>query len=135
MSQENVEVVRRMLIAASSGDAMAGATYFDPAIVWDLSGVVGWPENPVYSGLEEVGPFLRSWVGSFATWHFDLVEIRPASGDRVFAAIHEWGVGAESGAKVDQHRYLVCSVRASRTLQVRMFSERGEALKAVGLDE
>jgi len=135
MSQENAEIVRQMLLASSDGDPMAGAAYFDPAIVWDLSGVVGWPERPLYRGMEEVEPFLRAWVAAFAEWHFDVVEVRPANDGRVFAAIHEWGIGAGSGARVDQYRYSACRVHAGRTVEVRLFSDRSAALRALGLEE
>jgi hypothetical protein len=124
-----------MLLAASHGDPMAAVAYFDQGMVWDLSGVAGWPEQPVYRGLEEVEPFLRAWVAAFAEWHFDVEEVRPAVDGLVFAVIHEWGVGAESGARVDQYRYSVCSVRASRTVEVRMFSDRADALAVAGLKE
>jgi ketosteroid isomerase-like protein len=135
-SQENFEVARKALLASSHGDPMAGAVYFDPAIVWDLSGIAGWPEQPVYRGLEEeVEPFLRAWASSFAEWHFDVEDVRPASDGRVFSAIHEWGIGAGSGAKVDQHRYFICSVRDGLMVEVRMFSDRSEALRLAGLEE
>jgi len=58
-----------------------------------------------------------------------------AGGDQVFAAIHEWGVGADSGARVDQRRYFATTLRGGRLVRVQMFSERADALKAVGLEE
>jgi ketosteroid isomerase-like protein len=133
-SLENVEIVRRMLLAASSGDPLAGVPYFDPAMEWDLSGVEGWPEKEVYRGLAEIVPFLRGWAGSFAEWHFDVGTVQAASGERVFAEIHEWGIGAASKVTVDQHRYAVLSLRAGLIVSLLMFSDRPEALRAAGLE-
>jgi len=136
MSQENVEVVREAFLATGSGDPAAAQAVrersFDESIEWDMSGVVGWTEKQVYRG-QEVGPFLQAWADSWHTWHFDLDEVRDAGREQVFAAIHEWGIGVESGASVDQRRYFAITLRGGRFVRVQMFSERAEALAAVGL--
>jgi ketosteroid isomerase-like protein len=117
MSEENVEIVRRALDATSGGDPNAPQAVFDPLIEWDMSGVAGWLEEPVYRG-EEVGDFLRAWADSWHHWHFSFGEVREAGEDRVFAAIHEVGRGTESDVAVEQDRYLVFTVRARRILRV-----------------
>src|SRR6266566_6572023 len=73
---------------------------------------------------------LRAWADSWRDWHFDLDEVRDAAGDIVFVAIHEWGIGVDSGASVDQRRYFAVTVRGGRTGRVRMFSDRSDVLKA-----
>ena len=134
MSQENVEVVRRGLVATSGGDPDAAHAVFDPSIEWDMSGVTGWLEKPAYRG-PEVGEFLRSWADSWQDWHFDITDVRDAGTDRVFSGIHEWGIGTESDVSVDQYRYLVFTVRSGRITRVQMFSDRAQALEATGLSE
>jgi ketosteroid isomerase-like protein len=135
MSQENVEIVRKMLLASSDGDPLAALPTFDPASEWDMSGVAAWPEKEVYRGLEEIRVFLEAWADSWAEWHFDVEEVRPASDGRVYAAIHEWGVGAGSGAGVDQYRYSVLSMRRGRIVRLQMFSDRSDALRTAGLKD
>jgi hypothetical protein len=49
--------------------------------------------------------FLQAWADSWRKWHFDVEDVRDAEGEHVFVAIHEWGIGVESGASVDQRRY------------------------------
>ena len=134
MSQENVEIVRESFLAVGGGDPMAGARFYDPSIEWDMSGVTGWLEKRVYRG-REVIPFLQAWADSWQDWHFDLDEVRDGEGEQVFAAIHEWGIGAATGAHVDQRRYFALTLRGGRAVRVQMFSERAEALKAAGLEE
>ena len=134
MSQENVEIVREAFIATSGGDAAAALWAWDPAIEWDMSGVTGWPEKRVYRG-EEVGEFLRMWDESWQEWHFDLDEVRDGTEERVFAAIHEWGIGAATRANVEQRRYFATTLRGGRFVRVQMFSERPDALEAAGLEE
>jgi ketosteroid isomerase-like protein len=134
MSQENVAIARRALAATSGGDPFGGRPLSDPSIEWDMSGVAEWAEKSVYRG-EEVWEFLRSWADSWQEWHFDVTDVRDASGDRVFSGIHEWGIGAESDVSVDQHRYLIFTLRSGRITRVQMFSDRAEALEAAGLKE
>jgi ketosteroid isomerase-like protein len=133
MSQDNVEVVRKMLLAASDGDPVAVLVWFDSASEWDLSGVTGWPEKRVYQGLQEIEAFVVAWANSFEEWHFDIEEVRDAGGERVYAAIHEWGIGLQSGARVDQYRYSVISMRHGRIVRIRMFSDRSAALRTADL--
>jgi ketosteroid isomerase-like protein len=134
MSQ-NVEIVREGFLASGRGDPVAAQRYFDEAIEWDMSGVVGWLEKDVYRG-QEVGEFLQAWADSWGgTWHYDVEQVLDAGGEELFVAIHEWGTGAESGASVDQRRYFAATLREGQIVRVRMFSERADALKAAGLAE
>jgi ketosteroid isomerase-like protein len=129
---QKLEVVREAFVAASGGDPAAATAAFDPEIEWDMSGVIGWTEKRVYRG-REVLEFLREWAASWRDWHFDVDEVRDAGDDQAFVAIHEWGTGVESAATVDQRRYFALDLRDDRMVRVRMFSERAEALEAVGL--
>jgi ketosteroid isomerase-like protein len=132
MSHENVQLVREGFSAGGRGDPLAAEGTFDRSIEWDMSGVAGWAEKRVYQG-QEVFEFLRAWADSWREWHFDLEEVRDGAGDNVFVAIHEWGIGLDSGASVDQHRYFAVTVRGGRMVRARMFSDRGDAIEAAGL--
>ncbi len=132
VSQEDVELVREVFLAASTGDPLAAQHAFDSSIEWDMSGVIGWAERQVYRGTE-VTAFLRAWADSWREWQFDVEEVCGAAGDEVFVAIHEWATGVESGAGVDQRRYCAVAVRGGRVARVRMFSDRGDAIGAAGL--
>jgi len=57
--------------------------------------------------------------------------VRDAAGDMVFVAIHEWGIGVDSGARVDQRRYFAVMAREGRVVRVRML--RADAVEAAGL--
>ena len=134
MSQENVDVARRALAATSGGDPYGWRPLTDPSVEWDMTGVPQWAEKSVYRG-EEVWEFLRSWADSWQDWHFEVTDLRDASGDRVFSGIHEWGIGGESEVSVEQYRYLIFTLRSGRIIRVEMFSDREEALEAAGLRE
>jgi ketosteroid isomerase-like protein len=134
VAAQNVEIVGRAFIASSGGDPTAAGEAYDPAIEWDLSGVEGWTEKRVYRGAE-VLPFLQSWASSWRDWHFDVDEVQAAPNDRVFAAIHEWAAGVQTGVSVDQRRYFAVDLSKGLITRVRMFSDRTDALKAAGLEQ
>jgi hypothetical protein len=123
-------------LATGSGDPAAAQKayerFFDPSIEWDMSGVIGWAEKQVYRG-QEVPEFLRAWADSWREWRFDLDDLRDAERGMLFAAIHERGIGAESGASVDQRRYFAITMHEGRAVRVQMFSESGDAREATGL--
>jgi ketosteroid isomerase-like protein len=131
VSEENVEVVRRAFIATSGGDPTV--VEYDPLAEWDMTGVAGWPDKDVYRG-SEILQFLQAWANSWRDWHFDIEEVLDAD-SQVFVAIREWGIGVESDASVDQRRYFAVTVEHGRIMRVRMFSDRTDALKAVGQEE
>jgi len=56
---------------------------------------------------------------SWQDWHFEVTDLRDAGDDRVFAALHEWGIGAESDVSVDQYRYLILTLEGGRVVRVR----------------
>jgi hypothetical protein len=102
VSDANAEVVREAFLASAGGDPTAGERFYDPSLEWDMSGVIGWPEKPVYRGREEVVPFMQAWADSWQDWHYEVEDVREAGSERVFLALHEWGIGVGSGASVDQ---------------------------------
>lgn len=134
MSQKNVEIVRPALLAGSGGDFSALEALSDPSIEWDMSGVTGWVEQEIVRGPQEVLEFLEGWRQSWEGWHFEVEEMREV-GREVLAGIHERAKGADTGVSVDQRRYLLFTLRDGKIVRVRMFSDRLEALEAVGLSE
>jgi hypothetical protein len=74
MSQENVEVVRRMYDAFHSGDADGALAHFDPDVVIDAS--KARPDVGVGQGREQVNEFVTSWVGTWEEWREDIEEMR-----------------------------------------------------------
>jgi ketosteroid isomerase-like protein len=132
MSQENVEIVLERFLATAGGDPAGAQGFWDDSIEWDMSGVAGWPEKQVYRGSEEVASFLRAWADSWQEWHFDVDEVRDAGADKVFAAIHERGIGAGTGATVEQRRYFALGLREGRAVSVEM-GRRAQGRRAAGL--
>jgi ketosteroid isomerase-like protein len=132
MSQENVEIVDRLVEDWNRGDLEAILALFDP----DCE-VVFPPEVP------EPGPFkghaeLRRWAEGFlAAWeshHAEVVEMIEAE-NMVVAMLHQVGRGSGSGIEMDETDAHVFTLRDGKITRWRNFSERSEALEAAGLRE
>jgi ketosteroid isomerase-like protein len=132
MSEENVEIVRRMLEAYMSGDNEAALAAFDPAVAFD------WTVRPdggaVFRGREGVAEAMRTWSGAFEDYRIEAEEIVDA-GDCVFVAIRDVGRGKGSGAVVEQRGYSLVTLRNGKIVHWQGFLSREKALEAAGLSE
>jgi ketosteroid isomerase-like protein len=140
VSQENVEIVQRAMDAFNASAVLVGESdplpwlqeFCDPAIELDLSrrGI----DPDVYHG--HAG-FLRLRSQDSEAWQmarFDVEEVGDA-GDRVVLFTHNTAT-ARSGAKLGVRVAHVLTLRGGRIVRWEYFGEsRGEALKAVGLEE
>jgi hypothetical protein len=67
MSQENVEIVRRIAVAFREHDFAASAKPLHPDIEMDTTRgpIEGFELDRVYRGLEEVAEFWREWLDAW----------------------------------------------------------------------
>jgi ketosteroid isomerase-like protein len=113
--------VRRFLLLAVD-EAM---TYADPDIVWNPV------EESATQGQDAVRASLARWKSE---WHD--YELHPEEfehmGDRVVATVRLRGRGRGSGIEVDARLYDVFTLRLGKIVRMDQFTERSEALEAVG---
>src|SRR5215217_2370552 len=128
MSQENVEVVARLVDAWNQANVEAMLALFE---------VIFSPEVP------EPGPFhghteLREWAEGFlAAWeshHAEVVELIEAD-HSIVAILHLIGRGSGSGIEMDETDAHVFTFSDAKVTRWRDYSDRSEALEAVGLRE
>ena len=124
MSQENVEVVRRFLLL----EVDEALTYVDPDIVWNPA------EESATHGHDAVRASLVRWKSEWDDYEL-LPEEFEHMGDRVVAAVRLRGRGRGSGIEVDARFYEVYTLRQGKILRMDQFTQRSEALEAVGLRE
>jgi ketosteroid isomerase-like protein len=140
MSQENVEIVRAMLLAAGAPDSDTDEwleEFCDPEIEW--RDVPGFPTAGVHSGRDALRRHADEFEDAWADWGIEIEDIRAAE-DRVVARIRYRGVGKASGAPItgglqNPATGAVFELRAGRILRVRQFVTHAEALEAAGLSE
>jgi ketosteroid isomerase-like protein len=124
MSHDNVKIVRRFLV----DDFDEALTHVDPGVVW----------NPVEESAAQGHDAVRA---STARWksEWDDDELIPEEfadgGDRVVATVRFRARGRGSGIEVDARLYDVFTLHDGKIVRMDQFSERSEALEAVGLSE
>ena len=124
MSQENVEIVRSFL-SAGVDEALADA---DPAIVWNPI------EELATQGHEAVRTSLAHWKAEWEDYEVLPQEFLDA-GDRVMVTVRLRGRGRGSGVEIDARFYDVYTLRDGKIVRMDQFTERSEALDAVGLSD
>ena len=97
MSQENVEVVRRMWGRTNAGAEVdlpaILVEFFDPEIEWHDAPSL--PGSAVYRGHEALRRHIEDYLDAWADSGFEIEEIRSA-GDRVLTRGRYFGVGLRS---------------------------------------
>ena len=139
MSQENVEIVRRVYDAAARRDAATVLALYDPDIESDASqlgiaGIVGGDEV-VYRGHDGLRRFFRDWHEAWTNIEYDFEELIDAGDEHVIAVVTRHARGRASGVEVERPFALVWTLRGGKVAQVVWFLSRAEALEAVGPSE
>jgi uncharacterized protein len=131
MSEENVEIVRRLMDAYLSGDFETALAAFDPEVEFDVS---IRPEGRVYRGRDGVIDAVRTWAGTWKDLKIEIEEIIGA-GDDVVVVDRESGRGRASGTQFEQQTGWVYTLREGKIIRAVWFPRREEALEAAGLSE
>jgi ketosteroid isomerase-like protein len=133
VSRENVEVVKRCWEAWIGGDLNALFENFDLAVEWDTTNYEGWPEDDVYHGHEGVRRFFEEWLASWERYEAGVEEYLDVDGDRVLVLCWQRGFGPGSHVPVQMDFAQLCTVKRRLVCRLEAYSDRREALEAVGL--
>ena len=129
MSQENVELVRRMYDAFGSGDPDAALAYFDSGVVTDARHRI---DGRVGHGREELVAILAEWMGTWDEWREEVEEIRDA-GDQVLVISTQRGRGKGSGAEWEGHFGMLYALADGKICRWTIYDDPDTALEAAGL--
>jgi ketosteroid isomerase-like protein len=134
MSQENVDVVRRMAEAFSDGGLDAIAELWDPDIDWRAAegaiDDVGEMHGPV-----AVRRYVQDWIDTFDDFRVVVEELRDVGDDRVLAIQRLKGRAKLSGTETEIRFAVVTTVRDGKVVRGREYLSVDDALEAVGLRE
>ena len=130
MSHENVEIVRRAIAAINARDIdaylacctenvelllpMAGAEYLGPVGI-----------KRFFTDIEDIGPDFRT----------EVQRVQPIGDTTVLALLRVRATGRASGIVTAADSANVYDFIDGKMSRIRIFLDRGEALKAVGLEE
>ena len=133
MSQENVEIVRRILEDAARGSWEQSAPHLGPDT--ELHGTVGGlSEGTVWHGSEQVKKFFEEDSDAWDERRLDAEEFIDA-GDSVVVLLHEFRRGKGSGVEMETDTAMVYEVRDRQVVRIQGYMDRTEALEAAGLSE
>jgi ketosteroid isomerase-like protein len=144
MSQENVDIVLGLVpapdldIAALVRDEPeALSAVIGPALSPDFDCVArGMPseDEKRYEGTDGLRALWLDWLAPWATYRTE-IEDAIEVGEHVVLLIRDFARSHESPSEVMLHGASVWTVRAGKIARIDFYPSRGEALKAVGLEE
>ena len=139
MSEENVEIVRRLFDAFQAALARndPGAWFDSEALADEAEWILfpGFPGPESYRGRDGFVEFMRTWTEDFEDWSIELERLIDAGDDRVVALFRQRATGKGSGVPVELHFAQVHELMGHRVIRVRNYAEATEALEAAGLQE
>jgi len=130
VSQENVEIVRRVVAALNARDLKGYLACCRGDVELHLPVVAG-----VYEGSKGIERWFADIEDSGPAFHIDLQDVKPIGGTQVFACFHVASTGRASGVPVTMETAQIYDFIDGRISRIRIFLDRGEALEAVGLEE
>ena len=131
MSQENVEVIERMLASFHTGNTEEALASFSVAVVLDAS---RRPGGEVVHGRSGVSRMIGDWLAAWTEWSEKIHEIRDL-GDRVLVFATQRGRGKGSGVEVVADYMTLYDLRDGEIIAMTLFVDTDEALEAAGLSE
>ena len=126
MSQENVEIVRRVYEGWSLGD-FSETALFDPEIEFEM---IDWPHPAKSRGIEAMA---ETWLATLAAWDdFRAVPDEVIDhGDNVLVLNSISGRGRGSGADVSALTATVWTVEGGRVVRLALYWDTARARGAV----
>ena len=128
MSQENVEIIRRLWDSFAAGSVPASA--FADDVEWHTARDL--PDPEVCRGLAQIARMLaEAWATVTEPWL--QVEELLGAGDQVVVRWRGGGIGRASGIPFEWNETHVYTLADQKVVRVREYRDRETALEAVGL--
>src|SRR5215211_4808804 len=134
MSQENVEIVRRIYCRTLKldPDLLAGlAELATSDTVFDFTDA--YPDGDVVNGLEGVRQIAANWP--WEALHFVPERFLDVDGRRVLVFVRATATGMGSGVPVERRTAHECTFSDGSLVHFKVYSDREKALEAAGLRE
>ena len=133
MSDENVEIVRRLFDAFNRNDVRGVIAEFDEGC--ELDEPPEMPDRPAQGFRGHDG--IREWMANLRG--IGAIQFEPrgfrTSGDIVVAELAASGEGQASGVRFEWTTFVVLRIRDGKIVRAQGFLSEDEALKAAGLSE
>jgi ketosteroid isomerase-like protein len=131
MSQENVEVVRRVYAEWGLGNMRAGVDLFAPDILFE-SFMPDANQRIVAHSPNEVGAFMRAFLAQWRDYRLFADELRQAD-EKVLVIGRQSATGRESGVAVEDTMCSVWTFRDQKVVHLLFERDPQRAREAAGL--
>jgi ketosteroid isomerase-like protein len=133
MSQENVEIVRRLIEAWSAHDREGMARYLHPDAVFHsaVTNVVG----ETFYGRDQILGVFDRWEDEWSAIRWEVDEYIDVDESRVVTLHRVIATGRTSGAETVRELGGVLEIREGLVVSQWIYLDRNDALKAAGLAE
>jgi ketosteroid isomerase-like protein len=139
MSQENVEIARRIAEAFEAGVQRGDFTapWETGAVAEDCEFVPApeYAEQRSYQGRKGFSEFMLSWTEGFENYSVQTERLIDVGGDRVVGFFTQSATGKGSRAPVEQEYATVYDLENGQLVRLRIYFDRDAALEAAGLRE
>ena len=136
MSEENVEIVRRVWAAADRRDSEAVFSLYDPDVELDVSGFpIVATNHTIYRGHTGLRRLFHEWREIWSDADSQLIELVDAGAVGVVSIYTYRARGRGSGAPTGAEFATVWTIKERKVVRVQWFIGRAEALEAAGLSE
>ena len=132
MSQENVEFVLDSYARYNAGERRPELWYWHEDAEYHASSED--PDSEVHRGIDAIRRQVTRWEDAYPDLKVEPLEAKDA-GEHVFLWVRFVGHGAASGLRIDMELAHVLKLEDGRVRRCEEFTDRAEALKAVGLAE
>ena len=132
VSQQNVEIVRRVIEDWGRGDYVGALASIDPAI--EVVSEYQTDLDGTYRGHAGLAEMLGAFWGEFEDPRIEVEEAIPA-GDDVVVRVRLYGRGKRSGVEIDAPAWHVWRLRDGKAVRWWVLSTRERALEIAGLAE
>ena len=133
MSQENVEIVRRLYERWATGDFPPDV--FDPDVEHSRIGAETPDMEGRWVGLDAFSNAVREYLQPFSDLCIEAERIVDLGGDRVLVLSRQTARGKQSGVPMTNQLGDVLTLRDGKIVRYDSYWNRAEALEAVGLSE
>jgi ketosteroid isomerase-like protein len=132
VSQNNVEVVQRLMRQFAGQDIEAALDDIDPQAVLDWSNSDA-PDRGVYTGHAAWRAFAQERNEALGERRFDSAEVIALAPDSVLLVGRIREQGRASGVEVQASGAAIFTLREGKVVRLKLYQSSDEALKAAGL--
>jgi ketosteroid isomerase-like protein len=133
MSEENVEILRRLYEQWSVGDLAADC--FDPDVEYSRIGAETPDMEGQWLGLDEFPIAMLEYLRAFSDLRIEAERMIDLGGGRVLVLSRQTAHGKQSGVPIDHEFGDLFTLRGGKIVRLHSYWNQAEALEAAGLSE